>query len=324
MWEKTPEEISSDEHAKNRGEIQRQTEVLGRFLKVVAEAIAENKTVSVENIVREVTGKVAVERPEWIRELKSDMAPILKKLDYIASAVIRKEVVRKMDLNRPSWLDEIKPKDITFPEAKDYSKPTTDLLEKILKAVKEQEPTEEVSIKGEVSLAKPKWWSVPDFATPLVSLAGALKKYFDKAIIKTEITNDVNIANPVTEVTVKNPQKEVKITNLAALENDVKLITAQLAALGQTGGSGGRAMDTSRLATEEKQDATLFHYKLARLPVPGDTLIYIGYLDKDGNWYITEINEGSGTQKYVKGASGFTTAWSNRASQTYLDFDSIF
>lgn len=77
-------------------------------------------------------------------------------------------------------------------------------------------------------------------------------------------------------------------------------------------------------ATEEKQDATLFHYKLARLPVPGDVLTYLGYLDKDGNWYIAEIDETNGTMKYVKGTSGFTTAWSNRASQTYLDFDSIF
>ncbi len=77
-------------------------------------------------------------------------------------------------------------------------------------------------------------------------------------------------------------------------------------------------------ATEEKQDATLFHYKLARLPVPGDTLTYLGYLDKDGNWYIAEIDETNGTMKYVKGTSGFTTAWSNRASNTYEDFNSIF
>lgn len=77
-------------------------------------------------------------------------------------------------------------------------------------------------------------------------------------------------------------------------------------------------------ATEETLQSTLFNYKLARLPVPGDTLIYLGYLDKDGNWYITEIDEDNGTQKYVKGTSGFTTAWSNRASNTYLDFDSIF
>lgn len=77
-------------------------------------------------------------------------------------------------------------------------------------------------------------------------------------------------------------------------------------------------------ATEEKQDATLFHYKLARLPVPGDVLTYLGYLDKDGNWYITEIDETNGTMKYVKGTSGFTTAWSNRASQTYQDYNQVF
>ena len=77
-------------------------------------------------------------------------------------------------------------------------------------------------------------------------------------------------------------------------------------------------------ATEEKQTDTLFDYKLARLPVPGDTLTYLGYLRKDGAYYITEIDETNGTQKYIAGTSGFTTAWSNRASNTYLDFDSIF
>lgn len=77
-------------------------------------------------------------------------------------------------------------------------------------------------------------------------------------------------------------------------------------------------------ATEEKQSETLFHYKLARLPVPGDTLIYLGYLDKDGNWYITEIDEDNGTQKYVKGESDFSTAWSSRDSLSYLEFNEIF
>lgn len=86
----------------------------------------------------------------------------------------------------------------------------------------------------------------------------------------------------------------------------------------------GTAIEFFNPATEETLQSTLFNYKLARLPVPGDTLTYLGYLDKDGNWYITEIDEDNGTQKYVKGTSGFTTAWSNRASNTYLDFDSIF
>lgn len=78
------------------------------------------------------------------------------------------------------------------------------------------------------------------------------------------------------------------------------------------------------LATEEKQSDTLFDYKLARLPVPGDTLTYLGYLRKDGAYYITEIDETTGTQKYIKGDSDIGTAWSNRASLTYLDFNEIF
>ncbi len=84
------------------------------------------------------------------------------------------------------------------------------------------------------------------------------------------------------------------------------------------------ALEFYHPATEEKQNDTLFRYKLARLPVPGDTLTYLGYLDKDGNWYIIEIDETNGTQKYVKGSSGFTTAWSSRAAQAYEEFNQVF
>lgn len=42
---------------------------------------------------------------------------------------------------------------------------------------------------------------------------------------------------------------------------------------------------------------------------------YFGYEDKDGNWYISQNT--SGVWRYEVGASNFSTAWTNRASQSY-------
>jgi len=51
---------------------------------------------------------------------------------------------------------------------------------------------------------------------------------------------------------------------------------------------------------------------------------YFGYVDADGNWFIMELSESSGTARYVKGTSSYTTAWTNRATQTYGYYNAVF
>lgn len=74
------------------------------------------------------------------------------------------------------------------------------------------------------------------------------------------------------------------------------------------------------LATEEKQDPTS-RYSISDLDESGVTKYY-GYLDADGAWYILQLT--SSTGRYIKGASNYTTNWTNRASLTYDTFDNIF
>lgn len=254
-WDKTPEEISQELNKKSNTEIQRQTETLGYLLKIVGETIAENKEVKVENIGREILNKIKLEKPEWIGELKQDLKPLEKKLDYVASAIIRKEVVREVGLKRPDWIKELIPKEIKFPEQKEAEK-LIPVLKEVIKAIEKQEFPDEVSIKGEVEIKQPKWWKLPDFDKPILSLAGFIKKYFDKAVLKSEIQNEITIKNQVTEFTLKNPQKEVKIINFEEIGKYLKLMTSQLRALGTTGGNGGGSVDTSNLATEETLQKT--------------------------------------------------------------------
>lgn len=49
---------------------------------------------------------------------------------------------------------------------------------------------------------------------------------------------------------------------------------------------------------------------------------YIGMENADGAWVIKQYT--SGTMLYAKGTSGYTTAWTNKASQTYDTFNNTF
>jgi hypothetical protein len=50
---------------------------------------------------------------------------------------------------------------------------------------------------------------------------------------------------------------------------------------------------------------------------------YYGYVNKDGGWYIIK-EDSSGGYRYVKGSSGFSTNWTNRAILSYDYFDAVF
>lgn len=49
---------------------------------------------------------------------------------------------------------------------------------------------------------------------------------------------------------------------------------------------------------------------------------YYGYTDKDENWVIKQVT--STTIRYCVGVNNYTTAWTNRASQTYSYFHQVF
>jgi len=50
---------------------------------------------------------------------------------------------------------------------------------------------------------------------------------------------------------------------------------------------------------------------------------YYGFLKKNGYWYIMK-EDSAGAYRYSKGATAFSTNWTNRASLTYDYFNSIF
>lgn len=54
-----------------------------------------------------------------------------------------------------------------------------------------------------------------------------------------------------------------------------------------------------------------------------DSPSYYGFIHKNGAWYIAK-EESTGAYRYTKGASSFSTNWTNRTSLTYDYFDNIF
>lgn len=64
------------------------------------------------------------------------------------------------------------------------------------------------------------------------------------------------------------------------------------------------------------------HYKFSDMDTSGDP-DYFGFVDADGGWYIMQLNS-SGTARYVKGTSGYTTAWTGKSGLSYDYFYNIF
>jgi len=70
----------------------------------------------------------------------------------------------------------------------------------------------------------------------------------------------------------------------------------------------------------------LSRYTYIQKDTSGGTYKYYGYADANtaGAWAIKRITIASNLAEYVSGSSSYTTAWTNRASQTYQDIWAVF
>jgi hypothetical protein len=54
------------------------------------------------------------------------------------------------------------------------------------------------------------------------------------------------------------------------------------------------------------------------------TYVYFGFEDKDGNWQIKRKTSATDVWLFAAGSSGYSTAWTDRATQTYASAGSTF
>jgi len=73
------------------------------------------------------------------------------------------------------------------------------------------------------------------------------------------------------------------------------------------------------LITDQLQD-----YFLDDFDEASDPVFYQGFQKKDGAYFIVRTNTTTGAVDYTAGASAYSTAWTNRASESYSDFASTF
>ena len=55
-----------------------------------------------------------------------------------------------------------------------------------------------------------------------------------------------------------------------------------------------------------------------------DTTTYILHQNTAGAWILQKIVDATGVVTYCKGSSDASTAWTNRETQTFADFDTVF
>jgi len=65
------------------------------------------------------------------------------------------------------------------------------------------------------------------------------------------------------------------------------------------------------------------NYKLSDYDIASNPM-YEGFLNKEGSWYIVQINTATQVFRYCKGAAEYLTNWVNRASLTYDYFNNVF
>ena len=325
-YSQTPEQIAQKNTSDHVAAVQLQTQHLLEILQTIGKAIMENKSVNVENTLRQVVGEVSVKHPDWIKELKQDLTPLEKKLDYIAASIIRKdgqskivqcleEIDKIKDERSGKWNNEVVEavNNIKFPEAKEAEK-LIPILREVLQAIQAQEFPSEVSIK------EPTWYKPLDLDKYVLSMGKFLKGLQEK-IFRVNVENEVTIANPVKEVTILNPVERMTVDGIDKVVENTKLMTAQLRALGTTGGGGGA--NVTALATEETLQAValLGKYHISGMDIASNPF-YFGYLTTTGAWYIKKLDTTSG-MTYINGTSGYDAAWSSRASGSYLEFNQL-
>jgi hypothetical protein len=135
---------------------------------------------------------------------------------------------------------------------------------------------------------------------------------------------------PVTAVDPLPVDTNIDISGLATTSSQVSLLNA-INLLAKLSDTQPVSIASIPLATGAATEATLlatFNLLAAKLLYEISDVddaaypAYYGYIEKDGAWYIMEEN--AGAFRYAKGASNYTTSWTNRAALVYDYYDAVF
>lgn len=222
---------------------------------------------------------------------------IVKKLDDILSFLKKEKegnILNKLGSNNNNGNLDI---DVELYEL-------SSLLRDISKEIKETKDKSEINIGGIILSLKEieKSLKKKNDTLELDKLVKEIKSQFDDLIKKLN-----EIAKKTARVPAIPPLSTVSVRDIAG--NLVNPATKE---------------SVENLTNEVKNSIDpLSLYKISDIDDASNPKYY-GFLKADGGWYILKEDTTNKTYRYAKGDSDYSTAWTNRASQTYNYFDVVF
>jgi hypothetical protein len=187
----------------------------------------------------------------------------------------------------------------------------------------------------------------PDYAKPVVSALDRVIAEIKKQDIKPVFSPEIKVSSPKVElpkIDLKGIERLLKTEIPKAFKDSIKLIP-QTVIPEQDDAEMQLLIQELIAVTTEVRDKRIpipqFPNKIA-VTNPDGSLIggsttwgisdieatatykYFGFQDASANWYIMRKTIATKKFEYAAGASAYSTAWTNRASQTYTDYATAF
>jgi hypothetical protein len=129
----------------------------------------------------------------------------------------------------------------------------------------------------------------------------------------------------IQKVKVENPQKEVVLLDEEGKPIDLKKLGEYIGKSIKVGGGGGLSgLSTYGAALDTSLTDQLKNYLISAGPITDTGYLYIGYIRKDGAWYIKRQHATTKVWGYVKGSSDFDTSWGGKTGLSYSNFNDVF
>jgi hypothetical protein len=189
------------------------------------------------------------------------------------------------------------------------------LLDRLLTAV------EGINVNPVVNLPAP-IVNIPEQPSPVVNIPPQLSP-----IVDINIDQLLQALQPL-RLLSRDPNKPITVR----MSDGRHFIDALTATLKENGERLATVVSTSYGLTQSEYKAAQNELELptARYSIADKDADaspnYYGFTDAFGNWYIMKetVSAGADTYRYCKGSSGYTTAWTNRAGQSYDYFYEVF
>lgn len=194
-------------------------------------------------------------------------------------------------------------RDKEAPETPDYAKPVVDAVSKLEKALSAS--IKGIDVKPQIKVDAP----AVNVNPPSVDLKGVEKAVSGLSKSFKDAIKDIPQV-PKTDFKPLLSAWEGISAQLTSLENTTRMKPQAPTTLKVTNPDGSNVGGGTVWGLNDKEDT--------------GTYVYYGFSAADGSWKILRKTIATNVFRYSTGASDYSTAWTNRASQSYATYDVTF